>query len=235
MGGGKGGSRTPPPSPAETMTAEISKRLFTQTDPLRQEFLKLYGSLFGMEPGALRPAEGSLGIPEYDWQQTGRPFDPRSVPGYDALFRMTREGIGSQYDLARDAILANTPRGGGQIQGLTNMEIARAKDVSGSQNALTASIIDQLMTSGQSAVSGGTTGSLQGLSSAGAMASQRQAAALQAQSQTNAGKKNAGTALGLGAAMLMTGGMAAPAAAGGGASLAGFVPSSGWASPRVFF
>lgn len=241
MGGGK--SKTPPPSKAEQMSAEISKRLFTQTDPLRNEFLKMYGSLFGLEPTArpmpkttterfwdastgemgtrtIRPPADSLGTPEYDWQQTGRPFNPASVPGYDAMFRMSREGIGGQYDLARDAILAGTPRGGAQVQGLTDVEIGRAKDVSGTQNALTASIIDQLFTGGQAAVSGGATGSLQGLSSAGAMAAQRQQAALQSQSASNQGKKNAGMALGL---MAATGGMGAPAAgamaAGGGVAL----------------
>jgi len=255
MGGGKGGSKTPPPSQWEQAQGMIGLDMYNATNPLRQGFLDLYGQLFGIPAGSRGNIQGTPGSAIQQVTRGGKPgnnlaaqdqglagptamspgaFDPSRVelfrPLYD-LARTQNANIGNQ---AREAVLQSGATGGARQALLAQAGRDTAKAKAMSEMGLNEGIFNQLFSGGQAAAFGGSTGASQSLGSAGAMAAQRQQAALQAQSAQQQGKKQTGTALGLSLAMApFTFG--ASAAAGGGASLAGFAPSSGWAAPMMFF
>jgi hypothetical protein len=257
MGGGKGGSKTPPPSQWEQAQGMIGLDMYNSTNPLRQGFLDLYGQLFGIPAGSrgnIQGAPGSTGsVLKAATRVGGKPgdlmaqdqgavptamspgaFDPSRVALFQPLYDLARTQNANIGNQAREAVLQSGATGGARQALLAQAGRDTAKAKAMSEMSLNEGIFNQLFSGGQAAAFGGSTGASQSLGSAGAMAAQRQQAALQAQSAQQQGKKQTGTALGLGLAMApFTFG--ASAAGAGGASLAGFAPSSGWAAPMTFF
>lgn len=185
------------------------------------------------------PATASSGVQTVNpggYVFTGRAYDPKLSILYQPLYNAARESTNQGYQQARDAILANTPKGGGQVGALAQLETAAAKERANVPFLISQQVMNDLMQKGYGTAFGAPQQALAGLTGATAAEIQRNNAALQAQTATNAGKKQTGTAIGLMAATGGLGGLGAgAAAAGGGASLAGFAPSTGWAAPTAFF
>jgi len=128
--------------------------------------------------------------------------DVTALPEFGA-FKNSAE---SQFGRARDAIIANTPEGGGLTAALAGLEGQRAGNQAGFTGALAGDEVNRAI---QLATFGAAAGS-QGLSSAGFLQGQR----AQSQSAQNAGKSQGlGTAAGVTAATIATKGAGTPAAA----------------------
>ena len=120
MGGGKK-PKAPAPSPYEAAAAQMAQKTFDQTDPLRQSILGQMGDFMG----------GG--------------FDPMKSNMYAPLYAAARSGPEAQYNVARDNVLAGTPRGGGQVDALANVESARAAQVGEIPSMLSNQIMQDLL------------------------------------------------------------------------------------------
>jgi len=183
--GGGGGSSTPAPSGYENTLAQIAQDTYTQTDPLRQSLLQQMSSML------------SGG------------FDPAKSATYAPMYASARTGTEAQYNVAKENVLGNTPRGGGQIDALANIEAARAGDVGSLPAMLSSQIMQDMMQKTYGTAFGAPQQSMAGLASAagtyGNRMSMAQAAAAQQQSGLYGGLGQiGGMALG---SMLGPGGM----------------------------
>lgn len=144
----------------------LAQQLIGETTPLRQNLISDAGQFVSGDRDV-------TGLPEF------------------AAFK---SGAEDQFGRARDAIIANTPEGGGLTAALAGLEGQRA----GNQAAFTGGLAgNEIQRALQLATFGAAQGS-QGLGSAGFLQGQR----AQAESQSNAGKAGGlGTALGTGAGL----------------------------------
>ncbi len=54
-------------------------------------------------------------------------YNPYNLPGYAPLYQLARTGLESQYNPARENIMASTPRGGALYENLAGLEMSRAQ------------------------------------------------------------------------------------------------------------
>lgn len=193
MGGGKS-PKTPAPSPYETAAAGIAQKTYEQTDPLRTAMLSQMGDL----------VSGG--------------YDPTKSPLYAPLFTTARTAPEAQYQVARDSILAGTPRGGGQTAVLGELARARAQEVGELPAMLSNNILQDLLSKTYGAAFNAPQTSMAGLSSIagsyGNRASMSQLAAAQQTSSLYGG-------LGMLGGMALGGPAGALAGKGAGKSLGG--------------
>lgn len=165
MGGGK--NKTPAPSPYETSAADIANKTYAETDPLRQAFLSQMGDF------------------------TSGGYDPTKMAIFSPLYNIARAGPEAQYRGAMDAILAGTPRGGGQTQAIAGAELARAKDVGSIPGMITSDLLTDMLNKAYGAAFNAPQTSMAGLgsiaSSYGNRASMAQAAGAQQTSSLYSG------------------------------------------------
>lgn len=112
------GSKTPDmpkadPSPYDIAMADIAKKEYDRTDPLRSQMLDQYG-------GLLSGSTSVYDLPQFKALQEG----------FDTNYRAVRPQVEGQYNIARENVLGSVPRGGGLTQALTNVESNRARSVS---------------------------------------------------------------------------------------------------------
>ena len=159
---GGGGTPTPGASPYESVLAQIAQDTYTQTDPIRQGFLQQMSSLL------------SGG------------FDPQKTAMYQPMYAAARSGPEAQYNVAKKNILGNTPRGGGQVKALADIETARASDIGSIPGMLSNQILQDMLQKSYGTAFGAPQQSMAGLSSAsgtyGNRLSMAEAAAAQQQS-----------------------------------------------------
>ena len=122
-------------------------------------------------------------------------FDPKSSPLWASTFNTGKEALESQYGLAKDAVLANLPRGGGQVRGITDVETARAGEAARLPMELSANITGDLMNKAYGAAFGAPGQAMSGLSSAAGLRSQSDAIRAQ---QKAAQAQGMGTLIGMG-------------------------------------
>lgn len=122
-------------------------------------------------------------------------FDPKSSPLWASTFNIGKEALESQYGLAKDAVLANLPRGGGQVRGITDVETARAGEAARLPMELSADITGDLMNKAYGAAFGAPGQAMSGLSSAAGLRSQSDAIRAQ---QRAAQAQGMGTLIGMG-------------------------------------
>lgn len=139
---GGGGTPTPGASPYESVLAQIAQDTYTQTDPLRQGFLQQMSSLL------------SGG------------FDPQKTAMYAPMYAAARSGPEAQYNAARENVLAGTPRGGGQIKALADIESSRASEVGSIPGMLSNQILQDMLQKSYGTAFGVPQQSMAGLSSA---------------------------------------------------------------------
>jgi hypothetical protein len=164
MGGGKSDNSTDPGSSAyETELARQAQEYFDSTSGLRDQ---LIGDMGNFLSGG---------------------FDPKTLPMYSGLYDTAKTGLESQYKVAKDNILSGTPRGGGQIASLTNLENSRANQVGGIDSNISASLIGDLMNKSYGAAFGAPAASMGGMGSASSSYAARQAAMAQASGQGKSG------------------------------------------------
>jgi hypothetical protein len=174
MGGGKKPSN-PPPSPYESAAAAIAQKTYDETNPLRTGLLS---QMEGLVSGGFDPAKSVL---------------------YAPLFAAARTGPEAQYQVARDSILAGTPRGGGQVAALSNLAQARADEVGQLPAMLSNQVMQDLLSKTYGAAFNAPQQSMAGLSSVAGTYGNRAA-----MSQAAAAQQTSGLFGGLG----MLGGMA---------------------------
>lgn len=158
-GGGGSGDPAASPNQYETTLANIAQNTYSQTDPLRQALLGQMGNF--MSGG----------------------YDPQKSP----LYAAARSGPEAQYKVAKDNVLGSTPRGGGQLGALANLESARASDVGGIPGDISAKLIEDMMSKSYGVAFGAPQQSMSGLSSvAGTFGNRQSMAQAAAQQQQNA-------------------------------------------------
>ncbi|MDI6741619.1 MAG: hypothetical protein QMD11_02675 [Smithella sp.] len=108
-------------------------------------------------------------------------FDPKSSPLWASTFNTGKEALESQYGLAKEAVLANLPRGGGQVRAITDVETARAGEAAGLPMELSANITGDLMNKAYGAAFGAPGQAMTGLGSAAGLRSQSDAIRAQRQ------------------------------------------------------
>lgn len=109
------------------------------------------------EPGVQNPYESTLAaLAQKLWDETAQAragilgqgqavlsgqVSPDALPGYKQTFALAKQGIENQYGQARENILANTARGGGQTAAIAGLEAQRAQQA----GSLPAQISQQLI------------------------------------------------------------------------------------------
>lgn len=181
MGGGGKGKQTPSTSPYEATNAAIAEQTFRETDPLRQGLL---ADMTKFVQGGYNPKT-----------------DPRFAPMYDTA----KYGAEKQYGVARENILANTPRGGGQVDALSGLESDRAAQVGQISNVITTNLINDLLAKTYGVAFNAPQQSMAGLGAAGASYAGRYGAANQAYSAQQKNWMDLGTNMGQGIGAMMGG------------------------------
>ena len=169
-----GGSKTPPASPYEAAMGRIAQQLFTETTPLRESFLSQLGDFAG----------GS--------------YDPTKTPMFANLYGAARPGIEGQYNVAREQVLAGTPRGGGQVSALSDLARSRAYDVGSLSSLISSNLINDMTNKAYGVAFQAPQTSIAGLGGAASSSNTRTGIAAQAAAQQQAGLYQGLGALGTG-------------------------------------
>lgn len=125
-GGGKkggssgGGSAAAASNPYIAKMANMAEGLFNQTAPLRTNFMS--------------QAQNYL---------SGR-LAPDQMTQYKPLYATARQGLEDQYNVAKQKILENVPRGGGTFSALGNLEASRAGQVGAIPAQISSNLISDL-------------------------------------------------------------------------------------------
>lgn len=155
---GKKGSNSVRPSPYEGTLANIAQEMYKKTDPMRTN---LIGEM-------TKASEGN--------------YDPTSSPLYAPMFAQGKQGIESQYGLAKENILSNVPRGGAQAKALTDLEMGRAEQASSLPALISQDVMTDMLNKSYGTAFAAPQQSMSGLSSASASYGNRAAAAQQSAS-----------------------------------------------------
>lgn len=189
MGGGGGGG-----SPAAAEQAQLARRLFAETDPLRRALSARFEDFLGTGEVEGPVAERVRGL------------------STDPIRRALKSGVESQFGNAREQIIEDTPAGGALVQALAELEAGKARTLSAGEGAiaeedfgrnlaiqgLERSAFDRELTGALGLATGQTGSAISGLGQAGGI----QAALAQAEADREAGIYGAlgtgiGTAVGL--------------------------------------
>jgi hypothetical protein len=117
---------------------------------------------------------GGYGTPG---QASGR-YDPTKLPTYAPLFGLQKQSLESQYQQARNNILASTPTGGNLAGALGNLENSRASTMGAMPAELSSGILGNMLDKAYGAAFNTPTQTLSGLGSAAGSYGSRAAAAL---------------------------------------------------------
>ncbi len=149
-------------------------------------------------------------------------FDPSTSKLWAPSFSSGKQAIEDQYGIAKDAVLANAPRGGAMGSGLADVEISRAQDASSLPQQLSASITEDMMNKAYGAAFGAPASAMSGLSSAAGTYGSRQAQqdAINAQKQA-AQARGMGSLIGMGIGTAIAPGIGTKAGATVGAEAGG--------------
>lgn len=181
MGGGKGSSSpTPSSSPYEAELARQATQLYGETDPMRKQLIQ--------------QMEGLL--------QGG---DIKQTPMYAPLYSTARSGLETQYNAGKENILAKTPRGGGQVEALGNLESSRAGSVGSLESLISKDLISDYINKAYGMSTGAPQMSMGGLGSAGSSYAARQASMAQSEGQQKGGMYGMMGGLGQGVGSYMGG------------------------------
>lgn len=159
----KGKDKSTPTSPYEESAAQMAQQLFAQTSPLREQLVGDMGSFL----------------------QGG--YNPRNLPAYQPLYAAARTGPESQYNVARENILSNTARGGGQTQALANLEQNRAVQTGNMESLITQDLLGDILGKAYGAAFQTPQVSIGGTGSAASSYAARQAALSQSQGTQKGG------------------------------------------------
>lgn len=143
-GSGSNGKSNKSPHTAgyEDALSQVANEYYRNTAPLREEFLKQgMGVLQGTQPA-------------------------ETLPGVQGLLGSVRPGIESQYNVARDNILASTPKGGGLTQALTNLESSRAGNLSEARTQILSDAVNKWLAQTYGGAFGAPGQAMQGLTGA---------------------------------------------------------------------
>ncbi len=173
MGVGKG-KQTPATSPYEAAQAQIAQQTYKETTPIREDLLSQMTNFL----------------------QGG--FDPAKSSTFAPLYANARSGIESQYNVAKDSVLGNTPRGGAQISALTGLASDRAGNLSNAQNTIFSSIFNDILQKAYGVAFNAPQQSMAGLGQAGTSYADRYGAANQAYSAQQKNWMDLGTNMGQG-------------------------------------
>lgn len=126
MGGGGGGGSNISPLPmtenyAAKKAGEIGENSWNMTIPMRDAFINKYFMPF---------LEGN--------------YNPQTMPGFAPQYDMLRGAMEKQFGVARDNVLASSPRGGAQTSALANLEYNRARDTGLGTSQLSSNILSDL-------------------------------------------------------------------------------------------
>jgi hypothetical protein len=179
-GGGKGGDVQVPPNPYEGTQARIAEELWKMTGPVRGYQLDDFARFFS--PGAK--------------------YDPSELPGFSPIYSSARTGLEDQYKQARESLLGNVPRGGAQIEALTQLEAGRAGDVGSLPSLISKDIISDLYNKAYGVAWNSPQVSLGGLGGAASTYTSRSNAAVAAQLQERQMGNQMWSGLGQAAGML---------------------------------
>lgn len=171
MGGGKGSSSVSA-SPYEESLAKMAEELYSQTSGMR-------GNLIG----------------ELEQVSSGQ-YDPTKSAMFSPMFAQAKQGVESQYGLAKENILANTARGGAQTGSLANLEMSRAGQASELPAMISQNILSDMMGKTYGVAFGTPQQSMSGLGTVASTFGQKQSQAMASDSAENAAKYQA---IGLGA------------------------------------
>lgn len=176
-GGGKGGSVQPQQNPYTQQQAELSQKLWDETDPTRQALTSKYNTFLSGN---------------YDVRQ-----DPSFQAIYNPSYTAGRQGLEQQYTQAKQNALSNFAPGGALARQMMGLETARASDVGSLPGQLTSqlsgNIINNLNTQAYGMASGMPAVSIGGYGSSGNTYQSALNQEMQSQSQ---GKGGLGSGIG---------------------------------------
>ena len=164
MGGGKNKAQS---SPYEDSLAKMAEELYSQTSGMR-------GNLIG----------------ELEQVSSGQ-YDPTKSAMFSPMFAQAKQGVESQYGLAKENILANTARGGAQTGSLANLEMSRAGQASELPSTISMNVLNDMLGKTYGAAFGTPQQSMAGLGTAASTFGQKQSQAMAANSAENAAKYQA--------------------------------------------
>jgi hypothetical protein len=152
-----------------------STALFDQSQPLRQQQLGMFGDVM-----------------------SGK-FDPTTSPMFAPIFSSAKGATESQYNLARDAVLGGTARGGAQTGALGDVEMARAGTMSSLPAQISQGIIQDMMGKAYGSVfpESGASSAQSAMSGFGTMAGIQQNRELMDMQQQQSQQQGLGSILGL--------------------------------------
>jgi len=93
------------------------------------------------------------------------------------MYSNMRSGLEGQYNVAKENILANTPRGGGQIDALAGLESDRAGNIGSMENTLYGNIFNDILSKTYGVAFGAPQQSMQGFGQAAGSYANRYGAA----------------------------------------------------------
>lgn len=124
-GGGNSGYSVQVPAreenPYTSQLAAMASNLWGQTAPIRTSFTDQYFMPF---------LQGN--------------YNPETLPAFSPLYNLNRQNVEGQYNVAKDNILANTPRGGSMTNALAGLEKGRADTLGTTTNTLSSGLINDL-------------------------------------------------------------------------------------------
>lgn len=161
-GGGGGGNAAP--SPYENALSNIALDQYNRTIPMRSNLIK---ELTNVSKGN---------------------YDPTASPVFAPIFAQGKQGIEGQYGVAKENILANLPRGGAQVQALTNLEMGRAEQAGSLPALISQDIMTDMLNKTYGAAFNTPQQSMSGLGTAASSFGQRQSQAMAANAQEQAAK-----------------------------------------------
>jgi hypothetical protein len=126
---------------------------------------------------------GSLGYTPGTPSQSGQAgmgarYDPTQLPTYAPLFGLQKQGLESQYQMAKQNLMGATPRGGNLTGAMTGLEASRAANVGAMPAQLSSTILTDMLNKAYGAAFQAPTTTLSGLSTAAGTYGNRQAAAM---------------------------------------------------------
>ena len=108
----------------------------------------------------------------------GGRYDPTKLPTYEPLFGLQKQSLESQYQRAKQNIMASTPSGGNLTGALTGLEATRASTMGALPAELSSGILGDMLNTAYGVAFQAPQTSIAGLGSAGSTYGNRQAAAM---------------------------------------------------------
>jgi hypothetical protein len=177
MGGkGGGGSISVPQNPYEQSLANIAMGIYNQTQGMRNVLTDQAGAFL-----------------------RGR-MSPRDMPQFGPLYALSRQGLESQYNVAKDQLMSTMPKGGTLRAGLSDLAVNRASQVGMLPNQIGSSLVGDLQNKIYGTAWGTPSQSMSGFGSAASGWSSRAntAAMIEAQQQQASNSAWGGLGRGIG-------------------------------------